>query len=136
MVTTGRSWAVSFVSLTFGTSTCSPYSITCAVSMKMISNTSTTSTNGVTLISDSICPPPRRRDPKPPPLTDNAMSLSETTFRHIEEFERKIVHARPDFADRVAEIVIENRRRDGREKPDGGRDERLRDAGSHRLEAG
>jgi hypothetical protein len=68
-----------------------PNSITWAVSMKMISSTSTTSTNGVTLISDRLAPPPRRRDPNPPPpLPDNAMALfSETALGQVQELERK-----------------------------------------------
>ena len=64
MLTTGNSFDVSLTVVVFGTSTSMPNSITCAVSMKMMSSTSTTSTKGVTLISDSAVPPrPRRRDP-------------------------------------------------------------------------
>ena len=52
--------------------------MTCAVIMKMISKTSTTSTNGVTLISESAVVPYDRRlpDEPPPPFTDIAIGHS------------------------------------------------------------
>src|ERR1019366_6100292 len=116
MVTTGRSCALSFTACTLGTSTSMPKSITWAVSMKMISSTSTTSTNGVTLISERLAPP-RLRFPDPPPLMQIAiLSLSEAAFGQVENLQREIVHARADLAYAVAEEVIENRRRDRREK--------------------
>src|SRR5207248_1948077 len=78
--TTGISLAFSLTGRTLGTSTSIPNSITWAVSMKMISSTSTTSTNGVTLISANVVVVARRLDPNLPPpplppLTDNAMAL-------------------------------------------------------------
>src|ERR1035441_9755139 len=184
MVTTGISWALSLMVRTLGTSTSMPNSRTCAVSMKMMSRTRTTSTNGVTLISE-IAGLPRLPDRYPPPLGEKAMGyspklrsailrnssekssmrapssrirdrgvaaparpvpaaiggeghglLSETALGHIEELERKIVHARAQFADQVAEVVIEDGRGDGGEQADGGGDERFGDAGPDRLEAG
>src|SRR5208283_2047365 len=138
MVTTGSSCAVSFTACTSGTSTSMPNSITWAVSMKMISSTSTTSTNGVILTSDRLASPPRRREPyPPPPLTDNAMALvSETALGQVQELQGKVVHARAQFPDAVAEDVIGNGGWDGGEQAHGGRDQRQRDAGTHRPQTG
>src|ERR1019366_1699011 len=138
MVTTGRSCALSFTACTLGTSTSMPNSITWAVSMKMISSTSTTSTKGVTLISDRLPPPPRRREPyPPPPLTDNAMALlSETALGHVQELHGKVVHARADFPDPVAEDVIEDRRGDSGRKARRRGNQRFRDAWRNRAQAG
>ncbi len=53
-----------------------PYSMTCAVIMKMMSNTSTTSTNGVTLISESAeTPRPRRPLFIPPTLIATGVTV-------------------------------------------------------------
>src|SRR5271157_5680865 len=138
MVTTGSSCAVSFTACTLGTSTSMPNSITWAVSMKMMSSTSTTSTNGVTLISDRLAPPPRRREPyPPPPLTDKAMALlSQTALGQVQEFQGKVVHARADLPDSVAENVVENSRRDGGCQPRRRGNQRFRDARRHRAQAG
>src|ERR1700722_3636576 len=135
--TTGRSFAVSRTCCVLGTSTGRPYSITWAVSMKMMSSTSTTSTNGVTLISARGAPPrPPRRDREPPPLTENAMLFSETAFGHVEELECEIVHARADVTDASAESVVGDGRRNGGEQADRGGIERLRNAGSDGSKTG
>src|SRR5580704_15274062 len=85
--------------------------------MKMINSTSTTSTSGTTLISDSVdADPPNRRPRIPPfdPLKENAISpvclLLGIPFSQIQEFERKIFHAGADLFDAVPENVVENRR--------------------------
>src|SRR5215471_13478517 len=142
MVTTGISLADSFVPRTLGTSTSMPNSITCAVSMKITSSTSTTSTNGVTLISAREDEWPLRRDLGPsPPLREKAMAqtpllLPETALGQVHELQRKIVHAGADLLDRVAEIVVENRRRYRGEKPHRRRDQRHRNARPDRLQTG
>src|ERR1035437_2383235 len=136
MVTTGISCAVSFTMRTLGTSTSMPNSITWAVSMKMMSSTSTTSTKGVTLISERLAPP-RLRDPNPPPLKEIAMALlSEGALGQVQELQRKVVHARADFADGVAEEVIENGRWDGGKKSHRSGNQRFGDAGRDRPQAG
>src|ERR1035441_4888877 len=129
IVITGICCAVSFTYFTFGTSTSMPNSITCAVSMKMINSTSTTSTNGVTLISESMDPPRPLRDPNPPPpFTDIAICLfSEAALRQVQELQREIVHARPDLPNVAAQNVIEDRRRNRRHQSDSRCDQRLRD---------
>src|SRR5471032_3032852 len=122
--TTGISLTFLSTGRTLGTSTSMPNSMTCAVSMKMISSTSTTSTKGVTLISDRVEVVPRLRDPYPPPLppprlppplTDNAIALlpAETALGHVQELERKVIHAGANFADGVAEMVVCDGGRDG-----------------------
>src|ERR1019366_7209056 len=138
MVTTGRSCALSFTACTLGTSTSMPNSITWAVSMKMMSSTSTTSTKGVTLISDRLAPPAPRREPyPPPPLTEIAMALlSETALDHVQELERKVVHARTDLPDPVAENVVKDRGRDGGCQTRRRRNQRFRNARRHRAQAG
>src|SRR5215469_5260169 len=136
-LTTGISCAVSFTCRTLGTSTCNPNSITWAVSMKMISNTSTTSTNGVMLISASGAPPRRRPTPPPPlPFVEKAILRSEIPFGHVQELQREVFHARTHFADAVAEQVIEHGGRNGREEPHGGGNQRFGNAGRDRREAG
>src|ERR1035441_4549915 len=129
IVITGICCAVSFTYFTCGTSTSMPNSITCAVSMKMINSTSTTSTNGVTLISESMDRPLPLRDPNPPPpFTDIAICLfSEAALRHVQELQREIVHARPDLPNVAAQNVIEDRRRNRRHQSDSRCDQRLRD---------
>src|SRR5471030_2497023 len=140
--TTGISVAFSFTGRTLGTSTSMPNSMTCAVSMKMISSTSTTSTKGVTLISERVEVVPRLRDPYrlplPPPLTDNAMALisAETALGHVQELQRKVVHAGADFADGVAEVVVSDGGRNGGKQAEGRRDQGFRDARSQCFEAG
>src|SRR5262249_4886180 len=108
--------------------------------MKMISSTSTTSTNGVTLISESDPLPPRRREPNPlppplPPLTEIAMLLSEGPFRQVQKLEREIVHASAQFTNPVAEEVVEDRCRNRRREAHGGRDQCERDARSDGFQA-
>src|SRR5260370_35907293 len=111
MTTTGKSCTFSRMGLTFGTSTSSPNSITCAVSMKMISSTRTTSTSGTTLISASeLTPRKRPRLPVPAELVvENAMSVIEASFHEIQELKDEIFHAGAEFLDRAPKYVVENR---------------------------
>src|ERR1700733_5099802 len=124
-----------------------PYSTTCAVSIKMIRSTKTTSTNGVTLISDnaSVPRPGRRLLPFDPTLmaTNHSprrlfpkTSLSKTSLGQVDELEREVVHARSEFLQHVSEIVIEDGCRDGREEPHGSRKKRLRDSRTDRCQTG
>src|SRR5260221_2500884 len=110
MTTTGKSCTFSRMGLTFGTSTSSPNSITCAVSMKMMSSTRTTSTSGTTLISaNELTPRKRPRLPVPAELVvENAMSVIETSFHEIQELEDEVFHAGTEFLDRAPKYVLEN----------------------------
>src|ERR1039457_2398022 len=135
MLTTGSSCAVSFTLVTFGTSTSSPNSMTCAVSIKMTSSTSTTPTRGTILISAMVGKPRDRRPFEDPP-SENAMPLVlEGPFREIHELERKIIHPRAELPDRAAEQVVENVGGNGRGETERRGDERFRDAWGHGAEA-
>src|ERR1700691_570964 len=105
--TTGNSFVLVETVFVFGTSMSIPYSITCAVIMKMISRTRATSTNGVTLISASGATPRDRRPPFIPPTFIATASVSETPLDQVQEFERKIVHARAHLFEHMAEVVVE-----------------------------
>src|SRR5690349_11708854 len=100
----------------------------------MISNTSDTSTKGVTLISESGVPP--RRDRLPPLLRVIAILLSEAPFRQVQELERKIVETRADLPNGVSENVVEDGCRYGRQQADCGRHQSVRDARAYRTQAG
>src|SRR6185295_8893323 len=122
---TGSSSLVSLTSLTSGTLISTPNSMTCAVSMKMISRTSTTSTRGTMLISESVpLPVPKRRWPSPlrdalPLLTEKAIWILlalEHALGCVQELERKIFHARAHHLYAIPEIVVKHRCGDGGEK--------------------
>src|SRR5262249_28307140 len=101
----------------------------------------TTSTSGTMLISArAACEPPKRRLPFDPPFpTEKAIrvgcSFPEVTFRHIQEFERKIFHPRADLFDHVAEVVICHRGGNGSSQPERGREQRLGDSRRYRPHA-
>src|SRR5579859_6859036 len=114
-----------------------PESITCAVIMKMMRRTSTTSTNGVTLISESAVVPWNRRRPDVPPLlTVIAIgSLPVGALGQVKKFEREVVHAGAHFLDDVAEVVVGDRRGNSREQADGGGNQSFRNPGADGAEA-
>src|SRR5581483_4489025 len=137
----GRSSALfSATCFVFGTSISMPYSMACAVIIKMMSNTNTTSTNGVTLISESAPAPWRRRLPPPfdpPPFTEMAIwLLPETAFGQIHELIGEIIHFRSDFTNGMAEDVVENGRGNCGGKTHRRGDQGLRDAGADGAQAG
>src|ERR1700722_3528421 len=104
--------------------------------MKMISSTRTTSTNGVTLIS-AIGARPRDRLPPDSETGVNAIALaSETPLDQVQELERKVVHPRAYLFEQMAEVVVEDGRRDGGEEPHGGRDQSFRDARPDEFQTG
>ena len=43
-------------------------------------------------------------------------SLSEASFGQVDELEREVVHSRAEFLQHMSEVVIEDRRRDGRKQ--------------------
>src|SRR5665213_451800 len=112
--------------------------MTCAVMIKMISNTSATSTNGVTLISAIAGKPRDRRSPLAVRL--NAMSLLASLARrsldHIDEFEQKVVKTVAHLFQPATENVVKNRRRNGRNQANPSRNQRIRHAWPHRGQAG
>src|ERR1035437_5286668 len=145
MLMTGSSSLVSLTCLTSGTLISRPNSITCAVSMKMISSTSTTSTSGTILISESApLPAPKRRRPRPllvplVPLTEKAMLIRlalEHALDRVLEFEREVFHARAHLFNDVPEIIIENRSGNSRKQTQGGSEQRIGNARRHGPHAG
>ena len=102
--------------------------------MKMMSNTSTTSTSGTTLISDMADGRAESPPASSPPLLLNENAIyclavaAEIPFRQILEFDREIFHARSHFFDSSSEHVVKDRSRNSGGKTDGGGDQRLRNA--------
>src|SRR3982074_2079751 len=130
MLTTGISSAVSLTCFTFGTSISSPNSITCAVSMKMINSTRTTSTSGTTFISERVlCDPRNRLRPLFPPPSEKAIFLIlELLFRQVQKLEREVLHTGAEFLNAVSEVVVEDGRGNGRDQSHGGCDQRVCDS--------
>src|SRR5262245_26329624 len=121
-----------------GRLTSMPRYIIGAVSMKISSSTSTTSTSGMMLISASD--DPTRRSPSDGP-TLNAIfggppQLRHRPAQHVEEVEREAFHLCRPVAHAVDEVVVADDRRDGRGKTGGRRDQGLRDAGRHHRQTG
>src|SRR5246500_3211270 len=127
-----------------GTATSMPDCSTGAVSMKMTSNTSTTSTSGVMLMS-------ARADLVRPLESVNAtagllhyfaltrafafqwilLRTQRDFFHAVQQFPREIVHARAEFPDARGKLVVGDDRRDGDDQTCGGGDQRLRDTRRH-----
>src|SRR5665213_1079826 len=108
----------------------------CAVIMKMMSNTSATSTNGVTLISAMAETPRLDRPPLAPPTVIAIRLFSETALDQVQELERKIIQLSADFLERVTEMVVRHGRGYGGEQARGGCDQRVRNARSHKCQTG
>src|SRR5580704_3511791 len=135
MITTWRCSVISLTVFVLGTATSMPDCSTGAVSIKITSSTSTTSTRGVMLISASaVCV-------WPPLLVKATGSLpgilirSERCFFHaVQQFARKVVHARGKVAAACGELVVGDHGRDGYEQSGGGGDERFGNAGRDRAQ--
>src|SRR5580658_11123761 len=116
--------------------------MTWAVSIKMISSTSTTSTRGTMLISASEGLP--RNRPRRSPLEvfrEKAMLIAPSlslqgALRQIQELELKVFHARAEFLDRAAEHIVENSCWNGGKESHRGGDQGFRDAWRYGPEAG
>src|SRR5215475_5911619 len=121
-----------------GRLTSMPRYIIGAVSMKISSSTSTTSTSGMMLISASD--DPIRRSPSDGP-TLNAIfgrppQLRHRAAQHVEQVEGEAVHLRGPVTDAVDEVVVADDGGDGGGEAGGRRDQRLRDARRHYGQAG
>ena len=103
---------------TLGRSISSPPWRNGAVTMKMMSSTSTTSTSGVTLIS-AIGP----RDHA------GAEAHPRTTDATVEELARELADDVGEFAQPAEQVVVADHRRDRRRQPRDRGDQRLGDAG-------
>src|SRR5690606_13969258 len=112
-----------------GRSTFTPCWSIGAVTMKMMSNTSITSTSGVTLISAI---------PLGPPLLEPAIPdlLGGVPLDEVEEVGGEIAHLAIQHPDARDELVVEDERRDRDEEADRRGDQRLGDGLRDRREVG
>jgi len=124
-----------------------PPSIMGAVIRKITSNTSTTSTKGVMLISARAGPrrfslPKSRGFPAMPrPLPQTAQTVGgalpspcpeNDPLGGSQKLQAEQIHPRGDHLDSIEEVVVGNHARDSHGQARGRGDERLGDTGSHR----
>src|SRR5260221_526692 len=109
-----------------------------AVTMKMMSSTSMTSTSGTTLISASVLATRRPRPSLPAELSRPwifGMCLCEIPFRDVQKLHREIVHLCRADLHPVRQVVVRDDRRNRGEESGGGRDERIGDTRGHGTKA-
>src|ERR1700689_1119871 len=99
--------------------------------MKMTSSTSMTSTNGVTLICETICPRP---DPESLAIALCRPLRKEMTFGDIQKFGSEVVHLGREHAHARDKKVVEHLRRDSGDQSHGGCDQRFGDSRRDRLD--
>src|SRR5713226_10604210 len=138
MVITRRLSAISLTVLVLGSSTSMPDCRMGAVIMKMISSTSTTSTKGTILMSESEVPVWRASSGMATRLLKKSVpgELSVILFDLRAHLHGEIVHARGQLLDVVQVEVVGHHRRDGCEQPGRGGDERLGNPRGHNAQAG
>src|ERR1700733_12555818 len=132
MVTTIRDSVISFTVLVFGTATSMPDCSTGAVSMKITSSTSTTSTSGVMLISASdvcVCPVLLVKATCGLPLDWLLARLERDLFHAVEQLAGEVVHARRKVAAARRELVVGHHRGHSDNEPGSSGNKSLRDAG-------
>src|SRR5579862_5602214 len=137
MEITGSSCTFSFTGFTFGTSISRPNSITCAVSMKIMSSTRTTSTSGTILISANEVVLPRKR-PRliPPEFPSEKAMLLHASFGKVQELEHEVFHASAEFLDGVPKEIVENGGRNGSGQSHRGGDQGFGNSRSDCAQAG
>src|SRR4029077_2014575 len=127
LTTSCSSWPASGPDVTLGRSIATPCCRIGAVTMKMMSSTSMTSTSGVTLMSE-IAPPSLG--------APNAMLfLQKMPLGDVEELGAEVIHLCRQHAKLAGETVVHHHGRDGSSQTDGRGNERLRDAGCDGLDA-
>src|SRR5271168_2221665 len=137
MVSTIRCWVISFTLRVFGTETSIPDCSTGAVTMKMMSSTSTTSTSGVMLISASevrVWPLLAVKATCGLPL--HRFLFGGDFFQAVEQFAGEVVHAGAKLAQGSGELVVSDDGGNGDQQAGSGRDQGFRDAGRHCAEGG
>src|SRR5262245_50450930 len=95
--------------------------------MKMISNTNTTSTSGVTLMSGGIAPRLRRA-----PLTPGLRAALRPVLGRVEELSGRAIQRRFVARDRVGQVVEGENGGDRDREAERGFDQRFADPGGHR----
>src|SRR5207248_358758 len=112
-----------------GRFTSTPRWIIGAVTMKMMSSTSITSTSGTTLISASELDT-RLARPRPGAAASCPVAtlgtLREVPFCDVQKLHREVVHFRCEDLHPVGEHVVEVHRRDRRDESERRRDQRVR----------
>src|SRR3984893_18778279 len=141
-----RSWS-RLLAWVCGRSIVTPTVRSGADTMKMMSSTSITSTMGVTLISLITALRRCRRLPTGPPIAAPPIAMLRSPALKLcalvdlprqdgGKFVREPLQALRLLVHLGTELVIENGRRYGGHKPDGGCEQRLRDAGRHHGKRG
>src|SRR5882757_815106 len=134
MVSTSRCWVISFTLRVFGTETSMPDCSTGAVTMKMMSSTSTTSTSGVMLISASevrVWPLLAVKATCGLPL--HRFLFWVDLFQAVEQFAGKVVHPGAELAERRGELVVGDDGGNGHQQTGGGGDQSFRYPGGYRA---
>src|SRR5947207_15714249 len=134
-----------FAFVVFGTLTSGPFRICGAITMKMISSTSTTSTSGVMLMAACILLGSPSRISRPPFL-HRRLDVSFFDVNHLElryfeqavhELGRSTIHLDMESLNLAREVVEGDDGRNCDEDTQGRRDQRLSDAArNHRHSAG
>src|SRR5688572_5151539 len=132
--TKSRSLEIDSARRASGSLTSTPRCSIGAVTMKMISSTSITSTSGITLISASVVETRRPRPRGAPPLGIGRTFgipqrlLREVPFGDVQKFQGEVVQVRgvPLYLGR--EVVVGEHRRDRREESGSSRNQRIGDA--------
>src|ERR1039458_4255216 len=151
MVTTSRCSVISRTVRVLGTATSIPDCNTGAVIMKITSNTSTTSTIGVMLISDSevrVWPVllvkatvhlPGRfpgRFTNPFSVRRPRRTAHRNLFQRVQQLAAKVVDSRRKDSDPRRELVVRHHRRNGHKQACRGGNQRLADARRHGPQRG
>src|SRR6202034_2100556 len=124
MVRTRRCCVISLTLRVFGTETSMPDCSTGAVTIKMMSKTSTTSTSGVMLISASevrVWPVLAVKATRGLPL--HRFLFGGDFFQAVEQLAGEVVHAGAKLAQRCGELVVGDHGGDGDQQARGGGDQ-------------
>src|SRR5271168_4166295 len=145
IVITRRSSVISFTVRVFGKSTSIPDCKIGAVIKKITSSTSTTSTNGTMLMSESevpvcrpICGIYRSLVPHSIECGGSLSPSPSSSVRLLHQRQkliRKRIHLRPQVFDAVQEVIVGNHRGDRRKQSRRGRDQRFRNSRRHGAQA-
>src|ERR1700722_18258543 len=137
MVSTRRCCVISFTLRVFGTETSMPDCSTGAVTMKMISNTRTTSTSGVMLIAASevrVWAVLAVKATRGLPL--HRLLFWADFFQAVQQLAGEVVHAGAKLTQRCSELVVGNHGRDGDQQTSGGGDQGFGNSRRYRAQGG
>src|SRR6185437_8898196 len=138
IVTTMRCCVISWTVLVFGTFTSMPDCSTGAVSMKITSSTSTTSTSGVMLISESdvrVAPLLAVKATRGLPFNRIFLGFERDFFQAVQQFAGEVIHPCPEVAGLCGKAVVGNHSRNGHKQSGCGGDQRFRNARSNSTQS-